>query len=492
MTRSFKNNVPEAVSQITSTLKRANFEAFLVGGCVRDLLLGRKPKDWDITTNAVPNQIIALFTNTFYENDYGTVGIVNESVTDETLKIIEVTPYRSESQYSDNRHPDSVAFENDIKKDLRRRDFTINAMAYDVEEGTLIDLYDGKLALKHKVIKTVGDSDQRFQEDALRMVRAIRLSAELDFEIEEETAISIVKNRELLKNISSERIRDEFIKIVLSPNPKKALELAKEAKIIGYILPELEETYDILQNKAHSYNVFEHLLRSMQYAADKGHVLEVRLAALLHDIGKPRSKRWVEEKNEPTFYGHDVIGSRMAKKILERLKFPKKIIDDVERLVRWHMFFSDTEKITMSAVRRLIANVGKEHIWNLMHLRICDRVGTGRPKESPYRLRKFKSMIEEALHDPISVGMLKVNGSDVISILKAQPGPRIGFLLHALLEEVLENPALNTREYLEKRVKELNELNDEELKKLGESGKEKKEEEEDKKIQEIRKKHWVK
>ena len=288
-----------------------------------------------------------------------------------------------------------------------------------------------------------------------------------------------------------ERIRDELIKILMSSEPKKAFILAKELKIMTFIIPELEESYDVMQNKAHSFNVFEHLLRSMQYGAHKGHVLEVRLAALLHDIGKPRSKRRSEATGEPTFYGHDVIGARMTEKIMERLKFPRKSIDDVVRLVRWHMFFSDTEKITMSAVRRLIANVGKEHIWDLVNLRICDRVGTGRPKETPYRLRKFNAMIDEALSAPVSVGMLKIDGREVISIIKAQPSPRIGFILHALLEDVLEDPTLNTKEYLEKRAKELNKLSDAELKEAGDSGKEKKELEEGKKVKEIRKKHWV-
>jgi tRNA nucleotidyltransferase (CCA-adding enzyme) len=491
MKESFKNNVPTVVSQITSTLKKEGFEAFMVGGCVRDLILDRKPKDWDITTNATPEQIISIFPKTFYENEYGTVGIVNDEVTDETLKVIETTPYRLEGKYSDKRHPDQITYGNDLKEDLRRRDFTINALAYDCEEDKIIDLYGGVDDLRKGIIRTVEVPDQRFKEDALRMLRAIRFSAELDFEIEQNTALSLVKNRGLLSFISKERIRDEFIKIILSKNPKKGLEMAKEARIMSFIIPELEETYSIGQNKAHKFDVFEHLSRTLQCAADKNFSFEVRLAALFHDIGKPRSKRWSEEKKEPTFYGHDVIGARMAKTILERLKFPKKVIDDVVKLVRWHMFFSNTEQITLSAVRRMIANVGKDYIWRLMDLRVCDRVGTGRPKENPYRLRKYKSMIEEAMHDPISVSMLKIDGKDIISLIKAQPGPRIGFILHALLEEVLENPLLNTKEYLEKRTTELNKLSTDELRKIGESGKEKKAKAEEEKIGEIRKKHWV-
>lgn len=491
MNKSFKNNVPETVSQITQTLKKANFEAFLVGGCVRDMILDKKPKDWDITTNATPEEIIPLFTKTFYENEYGTVGVVNEDVTDETLKVVEITPYRIETGYSDKRHPDNVRFGSKLDEDLKRRDFTINAIAYDIEEDEIVDIYGGKTDILKQIIRTVGEPDTRFEEDALRMMRAIRFSGELGYEIEENTALSLIKNRELLKFVSKERIRDEFLKLILSNNPKKALELAKQAKIMSFIVPELEEAYSIGQNKAHKYDVFEHLLRTLQCAADKNYVLEIRLAALFHDIGKPRSRRFSTEKSEPTFYGHDVISARMTEKILERLKFPKKVSDVVVKLVRWHMFFSDPEQISLSAVRRMIVNVGKDYIWKLMDLRLCDRVGTGRPKENPYRLRKYKSMIDEALSDPISVGMLKVNGKDIISITGSQPSPKIGFILHALLEEVLENPTLNTKEYLEKRALELNKLSDIELKKIGESGKEKKEKEEDKKIEEIRKKHWV-
>jgi poly(A) polymerase/tRNA nucleotidyltransferase (CCA-adding enzyme) len=492
MTISFKNNVPQAVSQITKTLKNANFEAFLVGGCVRDMILGKKPKDWDITTNATPEQIIPLFNKTFYENSYGTVGIVNEDVTDETVRTVEVTPYRIESTYSDMRHPDSVVFSQNIDDDLKRRDFTFNALAYDQETEEIKDLFGGIQDLRKGLVRTVGEANQRFEEDALRMIRAVRLSTELNFEIEEKTKASISKNRELLAYVSKERVKDEFIKIVASAHPKKALELVKELNIMSFIIPELEETYSIGQNKAHKYDVFEHLLRSMQCAADKNYKFEVRLAALLHDIGKPRSRRWSEEKKEWTFYGHDVVSARMTEKIIDRLKFPRKIVEDVAKLVRWHMFFSDTEHITLSAVRRMIANVGRDYIWDLMDLRLCDRVGTGTPKENPYRLRKYKSMIDEAMHDPISVGMLKVDGKEVMSITSSQPSPKIGFILHALLEEVLEDPSLNTKEALTARVLKLDKLSELELKEMADKGKEKMEKEEEKTLEEIRKKHSVK
>ncbi|MEK7213570.1 MAG: HD domain-containing protein, partial [Patescibacteria group bacterium] len=228
-----------------------------------------------------------------------------------------------------------------------------------------------------------------------------------------------------------------------------------------------------------------------QHSADKDWPLEIRLSALLHDISKPETKRLSRETNQITFYGHEVIGSRVTKKILERLKFPTKTIEKVTKLVRWHMFFSDTETITISAVRRMIVNVGQENIWDLMNIRICDRIGTGRPKENPYRLRKYKSMIEEALRNPVSVSMLKINGEDIMRVTHETAGPKIGYVLHALLEKVLENPKLNNKEYLENQAKELIKLPENELKELGEEGKNKKEDTENEDIGEIRKKYHV-
>jgi putative nucleotidyltransferase with HDIG domain len=220
--------------------------------------------------------------------------------------------------------------------------------------------------------------------------------------------------------------------------------------------------------------------------------LEIRLASLFHDISKPETRRWGEEQKQWTFYGHEVLGAKKTKKILQNLKFSNEVIDKVVMLVRWHMFFSDTEQITLSAVRRMIANVGKENIWDLMNVRICDRIGTGRPKEDPYRLRKYHSMIEEAMRDPVSVSMLKIDGKKLMEVLKIHPGPKIGYILHALLDEVLENPEKNTVEYLENRAKELLDLPENELKLLGEKGKDSREDADNRLVEEIRKKHWVK
>lgn len=486
-------SIPESVSQVTKTLKNSGFEAYLIGGCVRDLFLGRKPKDWDITTNATPEQIISIFPETFYENSFGTVGIVNkEEGIDLDLKVIEVTPYRLETTYSDGRHPDAVHFSQKIEDDLQRRDFTINAIAYDVEEEKVVDLYGGIKDIHDGVIRAVGNPDERFKEDGLRILRAVRLSAELGFMININTENSIKNDSDMLKNIAKERIKDEFNRIIMSDKPMFGLVTAEKLGILKYIATELEEGLHVKQNQAHSFEVFEHLLRSLQCSADKKFPLEIRLAALFHDIGKPKTRRFSDEKGDYTFYGHDVVGARITEKVLKELKYPNKVIETVTKLVRWHMFFSDTEQITLSAVRRIVRNVGGENIWHLMDLRLCDRIGTGRPKESPYRLRKYHSMIEEVLRDPISVGMLKLNGEVLIKKFGINPGPKIGFILNALLEEVLDDPKRNTVEYLEGKVEELNKLDDKELRKLGDSGKKKREEEEEKSIDEIRKKHWVK
>jgi len=486
------DTIPKQIEQVATTLKRGGFEAYLVGGCVRDALIGRKPKDWDITTNALPEQIIALFEKTHYENSFGTVTVVLEGEEDISLREVQVTPYRTEGSYSDKRHPDTVSFSTSIKDDLSRRDFTINAIAFDPFSRETVDPFNGRADLEKKLIRAVGDANERLAEDALRMLRAIRLAVELDFSIESETSEVINRLSSNIASISSERIRDEFIKIIESPNPMIGIILSHKMGILQVLIPELEEGVGVEQNGDHIYEVFEHILRALQHAADRGWPLPIRLAALFHDIGKPRSRRWTEEKKDWTFYGHEVIGAKMTKKILERLRFPRNIVEDVTSLVRYHMFFSDTEKISLSAVRRTVRNVGREHIWDLMNVRSCDRIGMNRPKETPYRLRKYHSMIEEALRAPTSVQMLKIDGSRLMSVTQETPSPRIGYMLHALLEEALENPDINNTEYLEKRALELSQLPDAELKKRGESGKEKKDEVEEGELAKIRAKHNIK
>jgi len=501
--------IPPEVTRVTNTLEKAGFEAYLVGGCVRDLLLNKKPKDWDITTNAKPEQIIGLFEHNFYENEFGTVGIVpdpNPSLVrpdgfrtdgqsetqDETLKTIEITPYRLEGSYSDNRHPDSVSFSDKLEDDLKRRDFTINAIAYNISSGTLVDLYKGQDDLKDKIIRTVGKPEDRFNEDALRLLRAVRFSTELNFTIESKTEAVIIKQAKNLEKISQERIRDEFVKILMSELPMDGLISAQKLGLLQYIVPELEKGINEGQKGAHIYSIWEHNLRALQHSADKGWPLNIRLSALLHDIAKPHTKRWHKDKKEWTFYGHDVVGERVSREILTRLRFPNQTIDIITKLVRNHLFFSDIDQITLSAVRRIISNVGPENVWDLMKLRACDRIGMGRPKENPYRLRKYKAMIEETMKDPVSVKMLKIDGNQIINVTRETPGPKIGSILNALMEEVLDDPKLNTTEYLEKRTRELAKLPIEKLKKLGEQGKEKKDKREAEEIKTIRDKHWVK
>ena len=485
-------NIPKEVSRVTETLQNNGFQAYLVGGCVRDLIRGEKPKDWDITTNATPEQIQKLFEHSFYENDYGTVGVVNEDVSDETLKVVEVTPFRIEGKYTDGRRPDTVHFSDKLEDDLKRRDFTINAIAYDTDKGHVIDLYKGQEDIKDKVLRTVGDAETRFAEDYLRILRAVRFASELGFTIDTATEKAIKNNVKQLENVSRERVRDEFSKILMSSRPMDGVILAHKLGILSHIVPELEQGIDVEQNGDHIYAVWEHNLRALQHSADRGWPLQVRLAAMLHDVSKPETRRWSKEKNDWTFYGHDVVGGRVARAVLTRLKYPKEIIENVSKLVRYHLFFSDIEKITLSAVRRIVSNVGSELVWDLMNVRACDRIGMGRPKETPYRLRKYHSMIEEAMRAPVSVGMLKIDGAKIMEITGEKPGPRLGWILHALLESALENPDINTANEMESRVQKLSKLSDTELRAVGEAGKKKKEEEEQKELEEIRKRHGVK
>lgn len=490
-------NIPKEVRAVALTLEAAGFEAFLVGGAVRDLVMGKIPVDYDIATNAHPDQIIALFPKTFYENVYGTVGVVTtlqEASQNETseAQVVEVTPYRQESVYTDGRHPDTVSFSSSIHDDLMRRDFTINALAYRLQTNELLDEYRGLEDITQKVIRAVGNPQERFREDSLRLLRAVRFASVLDFGIESRTEEAIIQLAPTLERVSFERIRDEFFKIIMGDNPKYGIELLYRYKLLSIIMPELIEGIGVSQNQAHSYDVWEHNLRTLEHAAQKKWPLHVRIAALLHDVSKPTTRRFSQEKNDYTFYGHEVVGAKTAKRILDRLKCSHELRDKVVNLVRWHMFFSDTEQITLSAVRRMIRNVGEESIWDLMNLRICDRVGTGRPKEEPYRFRKYQSMIDEALRDPISPKMLKIDGDRLMKILSVPPSPILGKILKALMEEVLDEPSKNTEEYLETRAIELSKMSEEELNSLASAGEQKVKEVEGTEVQKIRRKFHVK
>lgn len=494
-----KFNIPVEVLTIIQQLQKNNFEAYLVGGCVRDLLLKKEPKDWDIATQAKPEEIQRIFPESIYENAFGTVGIKTSSE-QENLKIIEATTFRKEGKYTDKRHPDYVVFAETIEEDLSRRDFTINALALkiDFQENLknrfrIIDPFNGQKDLRDKIIRTVGNSEERFQEDALRLMRAIRLAVELNFKIEEKTFSAIQKMASLLQQIAPERIRDEFVKIILTPLAAEGILLLHEANLLKQFLPELEEGVGVGQNKHHVYSVFEHLWRSLDYAARNNYSLEVRLAALFHDLGKPRTKEG--EGPNSTFYNHEMESTKMVYNLMARLRFDKKTIKKVIKLVRYHGFVYDPEITTDSSIRRLILKVGKENIFELAKLREADRIGSGCPKAKPFRLRHFLFRVEKILKEMAgeqpSLKMLKINGNEIMKITNLQPGPKVGAILNILLEEILDDPLKNEKKYLEKRAKELSQLSDKELEEKQRMAKEKyldllKEEEE-----QLKKKHQV-
>lgn len=485
--------LPKEIKNILNELEKAGFESYTVGGCVRDLLLGKKPKDWDITTKAKPEQIQEIFPESFYANKFGTVTVKTENK-DDILKKIEITTFRTEQKYTDKRHPDKISFTLDLKEDLSRRDFTINALAMD-GKGEIIDLFKGKEDIKERLIKAVGNANERFGEDALRMLRAVRLTAELSspaispnckWQIEEKTLEAIKKNAGWLQAVAKERVRDELIKMIMSDYPEEAIEMLKETGLLKYIIPELEKGIGVSQNRHHIYTIYRHSVLALKFASERKYDLEVRLAALFHDIAKPQTKRGEGENS--TFYNHDIVGAKFSANILQRLKFPKTTIEKVAHLVRNHMFVYGVDEVSEAGVRRLLRRVGRENMDNLLKLRITDRLGSGCPKAVPYKLRHLEYLIEKVSKDPISVKMLKINGNDLMEILEIKPGPKLGLILDALLSEALENPKINTKKKLSEIAKKLNELTDQELKKKNKKIKEKKEEVDS----EMKSKHWVK
>lgn len=494
--------IPLPVRETIETLHKAGFEAYAVGGCVRDLILGRAPKDWDITTDATPEKIITLFPDSFYENDFGTVGVKVPRFLDTTdpsheHDIIEVTTYRTESDYEDKRRPNTVNFTLSLNEDLARRDFTINAIAYgSAKTGTweIIDPFNGQEDLKHKIIRTVGSPKERLNEDALRLMRAVRLYAELrdpketrpthNWQIEENTFQTIHKLSDNLKNVSQERIRDELSKIILSASPKEGIEMLHQAHLLRFILPELEIGIGVTQNLHHIYTVWEHNLRAL--ATCPSPKLETRLATLLHDVGKPHTKKG--EGYRSTFYNHDHVGARITEKMLTRLRFPKAVVAKATLLVDNHLFYYNVDEVTEASVRRLVKRVGLENMDDLMAVRIGDRLGSGVPKGKPYKLRHLEYMIEKVSRDPLSVKMLAIRGTDLITELAIPAGPKIGALLDVLLAEVIEDPTLNTREVLLKRAQALKESDIATLRAQAEEKIEEKKSAEDKAI---KKRHWV-
>lgn len=440
--------LPSFVQSALQQLTVAGFEAFVVGGSVRDMVLGREPKDFDVTTNATPEQIQATFEDTLYNNAFGTVAVrVVDS--DGTRHEIEVTPYRAEATYSDQRHPDAVQFGVSLEEDMQRRDFTMNAMAFD---GTdIVDLFGGKEDIAAKRIRTVGNPEERFAEDALRMLRATRFAAQLDFSIEEQTSAAISRRAAEINNVSWERIRDELLKTLGSDNVFRGFWLMHATGLLQHILPELEEGVGVLQNKHHIYTVFMHNMQSMQYCPSDDPL--VRFASLLHDVGKPNVKEG--EFPDATFHNHEHVGGTMAKKIMERLKFSKKDVERVAHLVDQHMFYYNTDEITDAGVRRLVKRIGREHFDDLMAIRIGDRMGSGCQKEKPFKLVELERRIREVEKDPMDTTMLKIDGNDIMQLTGLKPGREVGVILNALLEDVLEDPSLNNESYLDKRSQEL-------------------------------------
>ena len=473
------------VKNIVQSLEKAGFEAYIVGGCVRDLLMALTPKDWDVTTNARPEKILEIFSDGKYENVFGTVLVPVKLANGETEAVVEVTTYRSEQGYSDRRHPDKVVFEDSLEKDLSRRDFTINAMALKADGMTLVDFFGGEKDLKKKIIRAVGEPEDRFKEDALRMMRAIRLACQLNFTLEPKTERAIMKMAGGLKFVSAERIRDELVKILESDRADEGMISLQEMKLLQYLIPELERGVGVDQNKHHIYPVFKHSLLSLKFTPNKK--WQVKLASLLHDIAKPQTKRII--KGGATFYNHDLVGAKVALKIMARLKFANADIEKVTTLIKNHMFYYNVGEVTASSVRRLIRKVGEENLADLIDLRVADRLGSGVPKAKPYKLRHLEYMMEKVRFDAVSVKMLKINGDDLMKLLNIEPGPKIGAILDVLLSEVIDDQNLNNKDYLAKRSLELNRMD---LKELRERAKEKIEEKKMEDDEEIKKEFYVK
>ncbi len=451
--------LPQSVLSIIKTFTDQGFECFAVGGSIRDLLLNRPTHAWDFTTNATPQEIQKLFPDCFYDNEFGTVGIKIRSSKRQTNEswvedVYEVTTYRHESDYTDKRHPDKVTWGKSLEEDLGRRDFTIGAIAYDGKK--LIDPYQGQLDLEQNIVRCVGNPDTRFHEDALRILRAIRIATELGFTIEPATFTAIQQNVKLLKNISADRLRQELMHIMKSHYPSDGIMLLKNAGIIAQILPELETCFGVPQQspkRHHIYDVGTHLILSLKHCPSVNPV--VRFATLLHDIGKPL----VFHKDEPskliTFYNHEVVGARITKNIAKRLNFSNKDTEKLITLVRWHQFTVD-ENQTDATLRRFIRRVGIENLQDMLDLRIGDRLGGG-ARETSWRLRLYMKRLEEVQKQPFTVADLKVDGYEIMKLFNLKPGPKVGKILNELFNDVISEKLKNNKEdllqYLRNKIK---------------------------------------
>lgn len=435
--------LPDSVKKILYTLEENGYEGYAVGGCVRDALLGRMPQDWDITTNAKPLQVKALFRRTIDTGlQHGTVTVMLDHVG------YEVTTYRIDGEYEDGRHPKEVRFTGSLSDDLMRRDFTINAMAYNETEG-LVDLFGGRKDLESGVICCVGEPKERFSEDALRMMRAIRFSAQLGFTIEKNTFAAIRELAPTIQRISAERIRTELLKTLTSAYPYD-VRLFYETGLSGYFLPELDLMMETKQNNPHHcYSVGEHVLHSLgEVPADK----VLRLTMLLHDVAKPHCKT-SDEAGIDHFHGHPFQGAEIARKILRRLRMDNETTARVTQLIRWH---DDNPPLTERNVRRAVCRAGVAQYPDLFAVKRADiRAQSDYKKEEKLRyVDEFETLYEQIIDNRqcLSVRELAVDGSDLLAAGVPQ-GKAVGEALHALLELVLENPECNTREYLLSQVK---------------------------------------
>lgn len=440
--------LPDEVTNLINKFSDARFQLYIVGGAVRDLILERAVNDWDFTIDATPEQILEVIPEGFYNNKFGTVGISSD------LGVLEVTTMRKEGEYEDFRHPEKIEWTKNIEEDLARRDFTINALALDSEQN-IVDPFNGQADLENKLIKAVGDPTQRFKEDALRLVRAIRIATQLKFKIEEKTYQAIKKNSGLIKNIANERIRDELFKLLVSDNASTGIKHLRETGLLQIILPELERCFGIQQEGPkhdREYDIGAHSLSTLDNTPSTDPI--VRLAALLHDIGKPDTVEMHPDGNV-TFYNHEIVGSRIAADIARRFNLSKKQSEKIFKLVRFHMFTLD-ENQTDSAIRRFIKNIGLENVDDMMALRVGDRLGGGTTKAVSWRMKRFRERIDEVMTKPFSVTDLKINGQDIMETLNIPPSRKVGEILDELFKEVLEDSSKNTREYLLDRIKTIN------------------------------------
>lgn len=508
--------MPLPVLYILHQLRQKGYDAYVVGGAVRDLLLQQAQAahdpdlitisvtDFDFTTNARPEQIQAIFPDCFYENTFGTVSVTHENLLQalhlppptrsqpqiaeskiidvtqatklhqslssepviqdqvETFPDYQITTYRSDEVYDDFRRPTSMNWGDTLEQDLERRDFTINAMALHIPDVTLtelltshsgsqlievvqydiIDPFHGQRDLNQELIRCVGQAETRFQEDALRMLRAIRFSVQLNMQIDESTFQAITTKATLIQHISAERVRDEFLKILKSDFPAEGIEILDEAGLLPFIMPELLEAKGVEQAGHHTTDVWVHSLDALRYTPSKDPI--VRLATLIHDIGKPRTQR--HQNGSITFYNHEIVGARMAEQICERLKLPRRECQRIVTLVRHHMFHYQPDH-TDAAIRRFMRKVGLQNIDDILALREGDRLGSG-ARHTSWRLEEMKHRMQSQLHQPFAITDLAIDGTDLMQGLQLSPGPQVGRLLKTLFEEVLEKPELNDKNQL--------------------------------------------